>query len=367
MTTAIRASGAPTVRRSDEAMPESYEEFRSWSPRQRSGILRGPDGRLRALLYAQQFDRALLEQLVALAERIRSAEPEGAFRAALSRALRGRAAALYFQQPSTRTFVSFSLAAQGIGMVTEEIRSPERASLVKGETTLDTLLTLAELSDCVILRHDDPEAIERFAWEIHDRGLPTRLVNAGSGADQHPTQALLDIATLISRFDLSRTDPPLTVGIVGDLRRARTARSLSYLLALYPTVRQVFIAPPDLAMGRDLVTALEERGVTLVETTEFDAVIEELDAVYLTRMQDEYGETSETVRALFGNYRLSSERAARLRPHACVLHPLPRREELPIELDRDPRTRHWEAVHRGRFLRMALLLHMFGKDTTDLS
>lgn len=341
-----------------------WEHFAALSPRDKGRQLVDADGRLRGLLYAQQFTRPLLEHLVALAEVIRGRRDDEAFGRALKRTLATRSGALYFTQPSTRTYTSFSLAARATGMMCEEIRDREMSSLYKGESELDTLLTLAELADAIIMRQGDHSLIDRFAWEAARRGYPTRILNGGSGSDQHPTQALLELSTIAAHLDLAG-GAPITVGIVGDLKRSRTARSLSYLLALWPQVRHVFIAPDELQMADDLTGYLDDAGVAWARTESLEDALPELDVVYMMRIQDEYGDTSETLRSKYSAYRLTPERLRAARPGAIVLHPLPRRDELPIEIDDDPRARYWEAVDRGKFVRIALLLHMFGKDDPD--
>jgi len=341
-------------------IPPTFAEFSRLSPREKAEWLRTDTGLIQSFIYSQQCDRPFVDQLCTTAERLRTAPPEGAVRRHARTLLTTRSAALYFSQPSTRTFVSFSLAAQALGMSVEEIRDPDLSSRIKGETEIDTLLTLAELADAIVMRQSDPVLIDRFAYELARRGYPTRVINAGNGSDQHPTQALLELYTLVSRLDLARTDRIVNVAIVGDLRRARTARSLSYLLALYPNVRHVFIAPPELQMGEDLTRYLDDRSVSWMRSDDLDAHLGDLDAVYMMRMQDEYGETSQELREQYERYRLTPQRAARLKPGACILHPLPRRDELPIEIDDDPRACYWEAVNRGKFIRMALLLAMFG-------
>jgi aspartate carbamoyltransferase catalytic subunit len=144
------------------------------------------------------------------------------------------------------------------------------------------------------------------------------------------------------------------------LKRSRTARSLSYLLTLYPRVRHVFVAPEALQVDENLLTYLRDHKVRYEQLTQIDEVLEEADAFYMMRIQDEYGETSEDLRHQYEQYYLDTKRVARMKPNACILHPLPRRGELPVEIDRDPRAKYWEAVARGKFIRMALLLHMFG-------
>lgn len=341
-----------------------WDDFCGLSPREKGRYLLTPGGQVQSFLYSQQLDRPLLDHLIALAEIVRTRRNDERFGAHLKTLLGTKSGALYFTQPSTRTFTSFSLAARAAGMMCEEIRDPEMSSLYKGESEIDTLLTLAELADAVIMRQGDHSLIDRFAFEVAHRGLETRILNGGSGSEQHPTQALLELYTIVSYLDLESGDP-LTVGIVGDLKRSRTARSLSYLLALYPQIRHRFIAPEELQMGDDLTEYLDDNGIGWQRDESLDEAIPELDAIYMMRMQDEYGETSEATRLKYAQFRLTTERAAKLKPTSIILHPLPRRDELPIELDSDPRARYWEAVNRGKYVRIALLLHMFGKDDVE--
>jgi aspartate carbamoyltransferase catalytic subunit len=359
MTTADAAAAAPTA-----ALPD-WETFRRLPAAERAPFLIGADGTLQMLIDAGQFTRPLLDRLFNVAERIRTGWADEEFARAVRRQLDTRSAALYFTQPSTRTYVSFALAARSVGMMCDEIRSSEMSSLYKGESGLDTLLTLAALADAIIMRQGDHEVMVRLAWEIRHRGLSTRIINGGTGPHEHPTQALLELFTLGAHFDLADTGTPFTLGIVGDLRRSRTARSLSAVLALYPQVRQVFIAPDELQMADDITGRLDSAGAAWSRADDLDPVLPELDAIYMMRMQDEYGETSETLRESYGRFRLTPDRAQRLKPTACILHPLPRRDELPLEIDVDPRARYWEAVERGKWARTALLLHMFGRDDLD--
>ena len=344
----------------------TWDQFHEMSPREKGQYLVTEQGTLQAVLVSQQFDRPLLDRLVTVADLIRRSWDDEGLKTYVKTLLATRSCALYFTQPSTRTFTSFSLAARATGMMCEEIRDPEMSSAYKGESELDTLLTLAALADVVVMRQRDPAVLERFAFEVVHRGLSTRILNGGSGADQHPTQALLELYTLVSHFDLVNTKGgSFTVAMVGDLQRSRTARSLAYLLALYPRIRQIFVAPAELQMGEDLTGYLDEHHARYERTDALDETLPQVDAVYMMRMQDEYGTTSEETRRRYDEFRLTTDRVATMKPDACILHPLPRRAELPIEVDADPRAHYWEAVNRGKFIRIALLLHMFGKDDPE--
>jgi aspartate carbamoyltransferase catalytic subunit len=343
----------------------SRETFNAMRPKEVAPHLLGPGGEIQRLIYTQQFDRDALEHLIRLAEFIRSQWNDVKQMRYMHQLLAHRSCLLYFPQCSTRTFTSFSVAVQTLGMVTEEIRDPELSSMYKGESELDTLLTLAHLSDLIVLRQMDGELAHQFAYELLARNMDTRIINGGSGADAHPTQALLEMYTLSAYLDLERVDRNYTIAMVGDLKRSRTARSLSYLLALYPQINQVFVAPDELQMEEDIAEHLDENAVSYRQTDNLEEVIGDANAFYMMRIQDEYSTTSEQLRKKYEEFHLSTERVNRMRPDALILHPLPRRREMPIEIDDDPRARYWEAVVRGKYIRIALVLHMFGCDEIE--
>ena len=343
----------------------SRETFNAMRPSEVAPHLQGAGGEIQRLIYTQQFDRDALECLIRLAEFIRNQWNDVEQMKYMRQLLSHRSCILYFPQCSTRTFTSFSVAVQTLGMVTEEIRDPELSSMYKGESELDTLLTLATLSDLMILRQMDGNLARQFAYELIVRGMDTRVINGGSGADAHPTQALLEMYTLSAYMDLQQVDRQYTVALVGDLKRSRTARSLSYLLALYPQIKQVFVAPDELQMEDDIADYLDESKVSYSRTDNLDEVVPVSDAFYMMRIQDEYSMTSEQVRTKYEEFHLSMDRVSRMRRDALILHPLPRRREIPIEIDDDPRARYWEAVLRGKYIRIALVLHMFGHDDIE--
>ena len=163
-----------------------FDNFYTLRPSEKHKYLLDTEGTLQSLLFTQQIDRSYLSSLVTLADFIKDHWMEPKFKGKLQSLMLGYSCVLYFTQPSTRTFTSFSLAAQALGMVTEEIRDPNISSLYKGESDIDSLLTMAYLSDLIVLRQGNASLIEEFAFEINKRGLQTRLINGGSGADQHP-------------------------------------------------------------------------------------------------------------------------------------------------------------------------------------
>jgi aspartate carbamoyltransferase catalytic subunit len=166
-------------------------------------------------------------------------------------------AMLYFAQPSTRTFLSFYAACQILGMQAAEVRDAHTSSEVKGESQEDSVRTFSSYFDMIIMRHPQGGFAERIAWMLSRTDRPVPVINAGSGKDQHPTQALLDIYTLQRSLEKRRGGlEGAKIAFVGDLLRGRTVRSLSLLLTHYPGVKQYFVAPEPLQIGTDILGKL---------------------------------------------------------------------------------------------------------------
>lgn len=346
--------------------------------------------RLFHVILPNQFTPPLLNRLHRTTDRIRTlaASKEGAD--ALRGLLSHRRAMFYFTQVSTRTFLSFAAACQVLGMSVNEIRDPSVSSEVKGESVFDAIRMFSSYSDIVIMRTKVPNLSECCAYLMNDllssgqRGVP--VINAGSGADQHPTQALLDVYTLQSAFEfasprdssrwtlfesLRKKYPYLRKGLenkvvvfAGDIGRGRTVRSLAYLLAQYQGVQMRFVAPPHpkLQLSRDLKDFLLKRGVHLSEHEHIDEVIDEADALYLTRIQTEHNTQDDALVLHPSNLervRVTSALAERMKDYAVILHPFPRNEELPSELDTNPRARYFDQAVNGMWSRAALLAHVF--------
>lgn len=320
------------------------------------------DGRLYDVLFSQQFNRALLDHLYVLTNRIRliSKTREGADW--LSTLLSTKKAMLYFIQPSTRTFLSFWSACAVLGVRVVDVRSTETSSEVKGESSDDTLRTFSSYFDLLITRHPEQGYAERASFILGKTRRPIPVINAGSGKDQHPTQALLDIFTLRRSFEPTGGLRDKTIMMVGDLRRGRTVRSLCYLLANFEDIRIVFCSPKAYAMGDDIKQFLTRHKVRWSETEAFEATIPEADAIYMTRLQDEHDIAGETHAYDVSRYSFRPEHLKILRPSAVIMHPLPRRTEVDEEVDRDPRAVYWRQVRNGMWTRVALIAHLFGVD-----
>lgn len=315
------------------------------------------------VLKTQQFDRALLDDLCGLTTAVRRVAKTRDGLLFLRGLLADKRAMLYFTQPSTRTFLSFNNACQLLGIQTSEIRDASTSSEIKGESLLDSLRTFSSYVDVIIMRTKE-EGLAEAAANLFDRiHRPVPVLNAGSGKDQHPTQALLDIYTLERSFRTRGGIDGKTIGMMGDLKRGRTVRSLSYLMKVYKDVRLVFIAPPAFRMEEDIKAHLREHGVAYVETEDMESVLPGLDALYVTRIQDEYdtagGESSKVDTSRF---KLGTEHLPRMKADAVIMHPLPRRDEIHPDVDDDPRAKYWRQERNGMWMRAAILLKIFGVD-----
>ena len=309
----------------------------------------------------RQFERPMLDRLCRLATRVRTLAKsrDGARR--LRELSPDRRAMLYFTQPSTRTFLSFNSACHILGMQTGEIRNPSISSEVKGETFEDSIRTFSSYADVIIMRTPEGGKAARAAELMDSIPRPVPVINAGSGPDQHPTQALLDIYTLERSFEERGGIDGKTIAMMGDLRRGRTVRSLSYLMKNYRDVRLRFVAPPGFEIKQDILDHLDSHGVAYESTSRLDDVAGELDALYVTRLQSEYDE-EEPVTAEYASYAIGPEQLDKFPATAIIMHPLPRGPELSPAIDNDPRVMYWRQERNGMWIRVALLTLIFDLD-----
>ena len=315
--------------------------------------------RLFHVLDSRQFDRALLDDLCALATRLRRHAKSRLGARSLQTLLPHKRAMLYFTQPSTRTFLSFDNACHLLGIRTSEIRDPSISSEVKGESFEDSIRTFSSYVDLIIMRTRGAGTAAQSAALMDRIERPVPIVNAGSGKDHHPTQALLDIYTLERSFEDRGGIDGKTIGLMGDLRRGRTARSLAYLMKNYRDVRVVFIAPDDFAMEDDIRRHLHDHGVPFEETDDLARVIGGLDAIYVTRLQTEHDVGEESKGFEHARFRIGPEHLPALKPDAVIMHPLPRGPELDPAVDGDPRAMYWRQERNGMWMRVALLVKIF--------
>jgi aspartate carbamoyltransferase catalytic subunit len=320
------------------------------------------DGRTYHALVAQQFSRAMLEDLCSLATCVRRIAKSREGCSFLQSRLFDKRAMLYFAQPSTRTYLSFDAACQTVGLDCMDVRDSSTSSEVKGESPEDTVRTFSSYTDLIIMRHPAGGFAERIAWMLSNTSRPVPVINAGSGKDQHPTQALLDIYTLERSFETVGGIDGKTVVFVGDLKRGRTVRSLAWLLTQYSGVKLYFVAPPELQIGGDILAQLDAARVPYEISSDFDRVIPEADAVYMTRIQDEWDVENESGQIDTPAFYFTKAHLNLLKKEAVIMHPLPRRKEIETAVDSDPRAVYWRQVRNGMWIRSALILSIFGCD-----
>ena len=303
------------------------------------------------IIEAQQFDtRWLLRDLFPLARWMEDKAKKGP-----SGIARGKRGYNLFYQASTRTRTSFESAMAMLGgtsQSTENARAFSSAS--KGETLEDTIRIINGYAyDYIVLRYDEEGGALRAA---RNSNIP--IINAGDGIGQHPTQALLDVYTIHEQFGQLRD---LNLTMIGDLDRGRTVHSLAYIMAKFPGVHMNFISSDDLRIPDDLRKYLVRHDVSFREGSNLKSVLGETDVAYVTRLQKEMptnnGEAAvaKPIEVNYSDFSIDLEALSHMKKSARVLHPLPRNEELPIEVDSDPRVVVFRQAQNGLYVRMAVL------------
>jgi aspartate carbamoyltransferase len=301
------------------------------------------------ILTVKQFNRNDLEYVIGVAHEMRTmVERIGTFDL-----LKGKILANLFYEPSTRTSSSFMAAMQRLGGAVIPISEVRYSSVAKGETLPDTVRTLACYADVIVIRH--PE-VGSAALAAKYAGKP--VINAGDGAGEHPTQALLDTFTI--REELGRIDN-LTVTMLGDLRYGRTVHSLARLLTLFDGIKLNYVAPDILRMPKDVIDEVAAKGLPQKEYTNLDKVLPKTDVLYVTRVQRERFEDPAVYDKVKNAYVITPEVMAVAKKHMIVIHPLPRVTEISMEFDADPRAAYFRQMEYGLFVRMALLAMVLGK------
>jgi aspartate carbamoyltransferase len=341
------------------------------------------------ILTVEQFTPEVLESLFALAQQMNRQVASGT----VDRLLLHRVVANVFYEASTRTDLSFQAATQRLaGRVISTSGGVSYSSVSKGESLADTIKTIACYSDAIVLRHPHRGSAREAASASDElrtsMGRPVPIINAGDGTGEHPTQALLDLYTIKDRFG---TDiDGLTIGVLGDLRNGRTVHSLIKLLAIDRChVNVVCIAPESLSMPQEYVEFARSREMSVVETEDLQASIGGLDVLYVTRVQRERfvsQQLQDLASAVYGSPYESLDRSSQdalvpvaelnaakeylaardtyvvdpmmmsqARKDMILLHPLPRVNEIPAQVDADERAYYFRQVQNGLYIRMALL------------
>lgn len=308
------------------------------------------------------FDRAQLDDLCDLTTRVRLLAKHREGVRFLLNTLPDRRAMLYFVQPSTRTFLSFNNACYMLGMRTSEIRDPATSSEVKGESFEDSIRTFSSYVDVIVMRTPRSGEAAQAAELMNRIPRPVPVINAGSGQDQHPTQALLDIYTLDRSFAEQGGIDGKVIGLMGDLKRGRTVRSLCYLMKNYRNVRLVLIAPPRFSLEDDIKEHLREHHIPFQDGASLQHSLPELDALYVTRMQSEWDTPNNQSPIDYADYSMTLANVHRMKPTSVIMHPLPRGPEISTAVDDDPRAIYWRQERNGMWMRVAILLKIFKAD-----
>lgn len=265
--------------------------------------------------------------------------------------LKDKVLATLFFEPSTRTRLSFESAMNRLGGKVIGFSDPSISSVSKGETLHDTIKIIEGYSDVIVIRHPI-EGAARLAAE--SASIP--VINAGDGANQHPTQTMLDLYTIEKT---KGTLDKLNIGFLGDLKYGRTVHSLAYAMSYFKT-KMFFISPKQLKMPEDHLEELKERNIEFIEEEDLLKVSKELDVLYATRIQKERFPDPVEYEKLKGVYKLNKSLLQHIKPDLKIMHPLPRVDEIHPNLDKTKNAIYFEQAHNGVIIRKALLALLLG-------
>lgn len=265
---------------------------------------------------------------------------------------KGKKLATLFFEPSTRTRLSFEAAMYELGGNVLGFSEAQSSSAAKGESIADTAKTVSCYADIIAMRHP-----KEGAPLVASMNASIPVINAGDGGHNHPTQTLADLLTIKREkgcFD------NLTVGLCGDLKFGRTVHSLINALRRYKNVKFVLISPYELRVPEYVRESLKKDNFEIVETTDLEAALPELDILYMTRVQRERFFNEEEYLRLRDSYILTPEKLTNAKSDLSILHPLPRVNEISVAIDNDPRACYFKQVLNGKYMRMALILMLLG-------
>jgi aspartate carbamoyltransferase len=300
------------------------------------------------ILHGNQFSKKDIEAIMKEASHF---EKELKKKGSLS-LLKGKLLANLFYEPSTRTRLSFEAAMQRLGGGVISMGSVESSSVAKGESLTDTVMTVSQYADVIVLRHSRTGSAREAADAV-----PIPVINAGDGTGQHPTQALLDIYTIKKELGTLNN---LTISMVGDLKNGRTVHALVELLALFGA-KLYFVSPDSLRMPVEITSRLKEKGVEVNETADMKLAAKKSDLIYMTRIQKErFTDLSEYERVK-GSYIINEKFLEEIKKEVVILHPLPRVDEIDPAVDQYSGAAYFRQMRNGVYVRMALLAMIFGK------
>ena len=276
-------------------------------------------------------------------------------RQAYSRVCQGKTLATLFYEPSTRTRLSFEAAMLNLGGNVLGFATADSSSAAKGESVADTIRVVSCYADVCAIRH--PKEGAPLQASRYSR-IP--VINAGDGGHYHPTQTLTDLMTIRKR---SKRMGQITIGLCGDLKFGRTVHSLIKSLARYAGVRFILISPDELRVPEYIIEeVLWNKGIPFVEAEEMELVMDQLDVLYMTRVQKERFFNEEDYVRLKDTYILTPDKLEKAKPDMSILHPLPRVNEISVDVDGDPRAAYFEQAQCGVYVRMALIMMLLGLD-----
>ena len=300
---------------------------------------------VRSLIDILELSTGEIDQLVELGTRILN-NP-----AAYAHKCDGKILATLFFEPSTRTRLSFESAMLSLGGQVLGFSEAQSSSAAKGESVADTVRTVSCYADIIAMRHP-----KEGAPLVAAQHALVPVINAGDGGHNHPTQTLTDLLTI--HHEKGRFEN-LTVGFCGDLKFGRTVHSLISAMSRYSGTRIVLVSPEELKLPSYVKKeVLRKNGVEYIQTTDLEAVMPELDILYMTRVQRERFFNEEDYLRLKDSYILTPEKLANAKADLSILHPLPRVNEISVAVDRDPRAAYFRQVRYGRYIRMALIMKL---------
>jgi aspartate carbamoyltransferase catalytic subunit len=293
----------------------------------------------RDIISIQDFSREESSYILDISQSMEEVAKKG------SDMLKGKILATLFFEPSTRTRLSFEAAMIKLGGSAIGFAEAEIASVKKGENLADTVRTVENYADVIALRHP-LEGSAKLAAEFSR--IP--IINAGSGSEEHPTQALIDLYTI--RKEKGKIDG-LKIALVGDLRYGRTVHSLAYALAPY-RIELYLVSPESLRMRREVLETIQGK-IAVFEDSSLERIIPQVDVLYVTRIQKERFPDAAEYAKVKGAYRIDLETLKKAKKDLIVLHPLPRVDEIAAEIDSTPQAHYFQQVWNGIVVRMALL------------
>jgi aspartate carbamoyltransferase catalytic subunit len=272
----------------------------------------------------------------------------------LRESMKGRLLATLFFEPSTRTRLSFEAAMLRLGGSCLGFAEPGSSSAAKGESLADTIRMAASYADAIVMRNP-----KEGAALLASRYSEVPVINAGDGGHHHPTQTLTDLLTI--RQLLGKIEN-LTVGFCGDLKFGRTVHSLAKALARFPGIKMIFISPQELVLPEYIKNILKKQNINFEERENLEKSMPEMDVLYMTRVQRERFFNEDDYIRLKDAYVLNPEKMSAGKEKMVVLHPLPRVNEISVEVDSDPRAAYFKQAKYGMYVRMALLAGVLGAE-----